>query len=151
MPSALKAPRILSYSFRAYVQHRGQSVYQATLSYPAPGQTTSPHTPTATNRNVYRSSNCFTLEVLTNSLPYTAVVRRWAARRVRVAIKKQADIESRTGLSRLTGHLIVHTFDPLIRASGEDVMNEAKSIIADCREKAGALPVNHIRALKQQR
>ena len=146
MPSALKAPRLLSFSFRPYIHYRGQTVYSVALHLNGPprGQPPSPLTRSAINRNVYPSSDCFTLEVQTNPLPYAAVVRRWAARRVRVAIKKQANVESRAAITHLKGHLVVFTLRPLIKASGADVVNEAINIIAACREKARPLPVKHV-------
>ena len=73
------------------------------------------------------------MEVFTHST-HKAVVRRWVARRVKVAIKRQMNRDSRA--AQLKGHLSVHTFAPIVQASGDDVAREVNEVLRRCQGKA---------------
>lgn len=145
-----KPLRILSYSFRPNQVYRGGNCFSNLVGSKGLGSHKSSTNFTEINRYVLTPATNFTLEVHSNYLPFRAVVRRWAARRVRVAIKRQAQIEDGAGHPSLSGHLVIYAFAPLVEASGEAVMNEARNIIAACRDRNSHFSANPNRSSKQK-
>ena len=132
---AFRAPRILSYNYHPdRVRLRSQHPHLAIFH---PNNPDAPRNPFSLeyrtqNRSKAEGEKTFSMEVFTHSTT-KAVVRRWVARRVKVAIKRQMNRDSRA--AKLKGHLSIHTFAPIIQASGEDVAREVNEILRKCQGK----------------